>query len=693
MTLLLQLAATVLALLARPSAGLDPRISFPSEFDCPLKQLALARATALLANASAHRRSASWQRVVFDALELGPRCGVPPPPVAAPPVAPAAANNAAVPADAIFVSTHGSDASGNGGHDAPFASLRRAQLQARLHGHHASTIVLRGGRYFMNETFVITAVDSGLSLVAYPGEVPVLFGGVALTGLLRWVLAGAPFHPSVRVASVAHLPQRAWDGMLANGQLLWRARFPDVPEFGRQLQPQGWVPVHGFTSRPVVQKGEDIVSAPCRNHSTMPCYSETIGGNGNRFANKRSFCDDSACDMGASSVTPDPNGWTQKTWDHPETGVAVYLNGPVSGDDAWFNWGSYITNVGVSNSSSDPCSGVPAVSFPPYLNVSRFDLKPQRIGVGTDLNASGFVCSQGGSTCVEEATKHCLTLDSCDGVGYSPDWDRKGEKYRLFTGGTMAPQECGNCEWNYWCRTDRPGRCGAPCASDGQQPMVHTINLGEGDWQAAVTPNTVKISMMYVDNILEELTAPGEWFLDVPNQRLYLYPNGTLDNSTELVASTLTSLIELRGGHATPVKDVTISGLTFTGTRPTFMERYSAVSSGDWAIFRGGCITTSDTEDFTLELSTFTSIFGNGVALLDRNTRATLQHNEFVHVGDSAMVAVGETSGIDGYSEPRSSNHTRVVGNIVHQIGLIGKQVKRFINHPFSTSHNLVSVR
>jgi hypothetical protein len=239
---------------------------------------------------------------------------------------------AALPDGAIFVATNGSDQRGSGRLGSPFASLRRAQLQARIADSRSSTVVLRGGHYFLNETLTFEPADSGLSLLAYPGEEPVLHGGVALSGL-TWAPAGAPFPPEVRVASVASLPLHSWDGMLADGKLLWRARFPDVPEFGRQIQPEGWVPVHSFTNRAVPDPQPVISSLPCRNHSAMPCYRETLGGNGNRYANKRSFCGDDdglGCDMGASTITPDESGMAgAKAWKHPETGVATRVNWPL----------------------------------------------------------------------------------------------------------------------------------------------------------------------------------------------------------------------------------------------------------------------------------------------------------------------------------------------------------------------------
>ena len=174
----------------------------------------------------------------------------------------------------------------------------------------------------MKQTLRLTPEDSGLTITAYEDEEPVLIGGVALAGL-QWSAAGKPFPAGVRVASVAHLPLRSWDWMLADGRLLWRARYPDVPEFGRQQQPQGWAEVSRFTNRPS-PPGSGVPSSfqsPTRNHSVMGTYSQTLGGNGDRFANRRTFCADGSggCDMGPTSVTPEPSGWTDKRWANPET--------------------------------------------------------------------------------------------------------------------------------------------------------------------------------------------------------------------------------------------------------------------------------------------------------------------------------------------------------------------------------------
>ena len=302
----------------------------------------------------------------------------------------------------------------------------------------------------------------------------------------------------------------------------------------------------------------------------------------------------------------------------------MYLNGPKTGFDAWFNWGSFITNV-TTTPAPAPAPPPPPGDTPPDVNISGFLLKPNLLSVGTQLSVVNCTAG-GGAACVRQAAAACAARSDCGGVSFSPAWQpASAPAARLFSGGdgSTMPQECGNTEWNWWCK---PGHCGKPCDDDhgpaatlgehdsnlspGRRAAVLSLaaftprrcvsGLGEGAWHAAVTPNAVSISMMYAENVKEELTAPGEWFLDVAEQKLYLYPNGTLDEKTELVASTLTSLIDIHGTREQPVRGVTLSGLTLTGTRSTFMERYSIVSSGDWAIYRGASIKASRTEALTV---------------------------------------------------------------------------------------------
>ena len=118
------------------------------------------------------------------------------------PAALAATEDAGAKPAAYFVSTDGNDAwSGTLPEpnaektDGPLATLARArdlirERKAAGAEKHGFTVSVRGGTYCLNETFTLTAEDSGApgaSIVyqAYPGETPVLVGGRRITGFAR----------------------------------------------------------------------------------------------------------------------------------------------------------------------------------------------------------------------------------------------------------------------------------------------------------------------------------------------------------------------------------------------------------------------------------------------------------------------------------------------------------------------------
>jgi hypothetical protein len=87
--------------------------------------------------------------------------------------------------------------------------------------------------------------------------------------------------------------------------------------------------------------------------------------------------------------------------------------------------------------------------------------------------------------------------------------------------------------------------------------------------------------------VLEELDAANEFYYDIKNSMLYFYPNATGDATGDVgakpdstvVVPTLDTLISIKGTQDAPVKSVTISGIEFTATRPTYMDNRTNPSS------------------------------------------------------------------------------------------------------------------
>jgi hypothetical protein len=88
----------------------------------------------------------------------------------------------------------------------------------------------------------------------------------------------------------------------------------------------------------------------------------------------------------------------------------------------------------------------------------------------------------------------------------------------------------------------------------------------------------------FIEGVYEELDGPNEWFFDVKTHTLYFAPNTTEVNGApdaEIVVPTLATFISISGSKAAPVRNVSLVGLEFTASRPTFMEARTNPSGGD----------------------------------------------------------------------------------------------------------------
>ena len=127
-------------------------------------------------------------------------------------------------AGSYYVAPGGSDAN-PGTLAKPFATLQRAQQEVRAQKSAGATVHLREGTYYLPETLIFTAGDSGTQdapvvYLAYEKEKPVISGGVPLTDL-QW----EPYKDGIMRAKVPS--GFTTDQLLANGELEPIARYPN----------------------------------------------------------------------------------------------------------------------------------------------------------------------------------------------------------------------------------------------------------------------------------------------------------------------------------------------------------------------------------------------------------------------------------------------------------------------------------
>ena len=174
----------------------------------------------------------------------------------------------------------------------------------------------------------------------------------------------------------------------------------------------------------------------------------------------------------------------------------------------------------------------------------------------------------------------------------------------------------------------------------------------EGGWQ-----NNRPMGMherRFVENILEELDAPGEWFLDAKNSLLYFYPTAGLDFAKATIeAVRLKHLIEFRGTEQSPVRFVTLSGLTFRHAARMFMENKEPLVRSDWTTYRGGALFLNGTEDCAIENCFLDQVGGNAVFVNNYNRRVTIRGCHIAKAGANGVAFVGDR---DAARVPRDWN-------------------------------------
>ena len=200
-----------------------------------------------------------------------------------------------------------------------------------------------------------------------------------------------------------------------------------------------------------------------------------------------------------------------------------------------------------------------------------------------------------------------------------------------------------------------------------------TLTFRDGGFQEA--RGCASGAEWYVENIIEELDAPNEWYYNETTKMLFYYPNGSLPDSG--IGTVLPQLFSIEGTMDMPVSNVSFVNLTLAHTASTFLKQYEVPSGGDWAIHNGGAIFVEGVDGFLLQNCLLFSPGGNGVFLTNYVRNAVIEGNEFVYVGDSAIAAVGTAELIDGTlgNQPRG---TQILSNLVHEIGIWGKQTSAY---------------
>ncbi|WP_442506827.1 PDZ domain-containing protein [Novipirellula sp. SH528] len=215
----------------------------------------------------------------------------------------------------------------------------------------------------------------------------------------------------------------------------------------------------------------------------------------------------------------------------------------------------------------------------------------------------------------------------------------------------------------------------------------------EGGWQNNRQMGMHKDFRM-VENIFEELDAPGEWFHDSDKNTLYYMPVSGVDlASAKVEVVRLRHLIEFQGAEDAPVKFITLDGFTVRHAARTFMDTKEPLLRSDWAIYRGGAFMLTGTENVNILNTEFDQVGGNAIFVNNYNRRVLVKGCYIHDTGGSGVCLVGDPDAvrnplfeygqkndlakIDRTPGPKTNNYpadSTVADCLIHGIGRVERQ-------------------
>lgn len=136
---------------------------------------------------------------------------------------------------------------------------------------------------------------------------------------------------------------------------------------------------------------------------------------------------------------------------------------------------------------------------------------------------------------------------------------------------------------------------------DSWDNATGTLTFGVGGFQGA---RGGPGSDWYIENALSLLDAPSEWYFDpsASGGTLYFFQNGTgaPPADTLFEVPTLLTLLRINATQAAPVVNVTITGIGFKDSAPSYLEPHAIPSGGDWALERIAALYFEGTEGLTV---------------------------------------------------------------------------------------------
>ena len=146
----------------------------------------------------------------------------------------------------------------------------------------------------------------------------------------------------------------------------------------------------------------------------------------------------------------------------------------------------------------------------------------------------------------------------------------------------------------------------------------------------------------YVENVFEELTAPGEWYHDREQGWLYVFFQPGSKPGESLVEGVVNDcLIKVVGQPGRPILGVSVSNLTFTHTSRTFMKVEEPLLRSDWCIYRGGALHFENTANCSVSDCDLVDLGSNALCVNGWNREFAIRSSLIRDIGGSGICFIG----------------------------------------------------
>ncbi len=162
----------------------------------------------------------------------------------------------------------------------------------------------------------------------------------------------------------------------------------------------------------------------------------------------------------------------------------------------------------------------------------------------------------------------------------------------------------------------------------------------------------------YVENILEGLDSPGEWYLDRPSGTLYYFPPDSIDlESAVITAPRLLNLVEMKS-----TRNVRISDFTVQETDWQLSETgWGGASGGD--LITPSAVTLANTDGCTVKNMIIKNVGTYGIELTGTSRNNFIAQNEIAYPGCGGIHF--------GWGETGAKRGNEVESNHIHHVGEI----------------------